>query len=127
MIMAEIKIAPSEHPVIRRWFEGLHLDLILWESNTGEMLKFRLLSRLLGDEIEGLAWTKKEGLRHGHLPVSHSERDWENLSWVNEDRKPSPQFIAAWQKEGASLPPIIYNFVNDQIKSFLISAPETKL
>ena len=89
MIMSEISIAPSEHPVVRRWFEGLHLDLIVWETPSGEMLRFRLVTRLLGNEIEGFYWDQKEGLRHGHLPESHSESDWEALEWVRRSSKVS--------------------------------------
>ncbi|MEY4617779.1 MAG: hypothetical protein RJB66_2739 [Pseudomonadota bacterium] len=117
MAMTEISIAPSEHPVVRRWFEGEHLDLIVWETHFGDMLRFRLLARALGDETEGLYWDKKVGLRHGHLPSSLTEKDWETLGWVNENRAPSEAFLSAWRKEGASLPPLIFRFVQQLLEN----------
>lgn len=91
MVMSEIRIAPSEHPVIRRWFEGDHLDLIIWETPFGDILRFRLLSRLLGKEIEGIYWDKTEGLHCAQTP--------------------SQGFLAAWRAEGPSLPPLIFSFI----------------
>lgn len=111
MTMTEIPIAPSEHPVIRRWFEGEHLDLIVWENLSGELLRFRLLSRLIGSEIEGFYWCRKDGLRHGHLPENHNENDWNNLHWVCESRPAGKEFLRAWKMEGPTLPPIIYSFI----------------
>lgn len=119
MVMSEIRIAPSEHPVVRRWFEGTHLDLIVWETPAGEMLRFRLLSRQIGDEVEGFYWDKQEGLRHGHLPSTASEIDWAGLGWVSELRGPSIEFVQAWRSEGPTLPPLIYAFVQEQIERAL--------
>lgn len=112
MSMTEIPIAPSEHAILRRWFEGDHLDLIIWENYSGEILRFRLMSRLLDeDEVEGFFWSREGGLRHGHLPSSHGEGDWAQLSWVNENRPPRSSFIHAWRQEGPSLPPMVYAFI----------------
>lgn len=113
MGMAEIPIAPSEHPVIRRWFEGENLDLIVWETLAGEISRFRLLSRLITDEVEGFYWCKKDGLRHGHLPLSHGESDWASLQWVSESRPPSKEFLQAWNNEGPSLPPLVHTFIQN--------------
>jgi hypothetical protein len=111
MGMMEIPIAPSEHPVIRRWFEGEHLDLIIWETLAGDIMRWRLVTRELNDEVEGFYWTPKEGLKHGHLPAAHNESDWAALKWVSEYRRPSKEFLRAWQQEGVSLPSLVYTFI----------------
>jgi hypothetical protein len=113
MTMIEIPIAPSEHPVIRRWFEGDNLDLIVWENLDGDIVRFRLLSRPIAGEVEGFAWSSADTLRHGHLPEAHGEHDWGSLQWVSESRPPSNKFIEAWTSEGSTLPSLIFTFIQN--------------
>ena len=117
MAMIEVPIAPSEHPILRRWFEGEHLDLLLWESEAGEILKFRLLGRQLGDEIEGYSWDKNEGLRHGHFAASNFKDYSSSVKWQIDSQNPHPEFINAWKTESSSLPVIIRVFIQKQLDS----------
>lgn len=108
IMFKEVQIPQSDkldkNAPLRRWFQGEHAELILWESGDGEILRFRLVSRGLNPE-ETVTWGEDTGIHHGHIePGTGAEVTGATPRWVNDFSLPAPQFVSYFQEERKSLP-----------------------
>jgi hypothetical protein len=110
-MMREIEIPQSEHGnPVRRWFQGDHVEMVIWENPDGDILKIRVTSRGKHPE-ETLTWVSSLG----HICHEHFEENPSRSNWVSDSITGSYELFNYFKNEASTLPEMIRSFVLDKL------------
>ncbi len=109
----------------RRWFADDELDLIVWYSETGEVVGFQLCYDLRGRE-RAFTWRRDQGLTHGAVE-SGEESPLYNRSpmMVADPIAPVEAVISEFKFRSKMLEPDVVEMVTERISNFHLRHPES--
>ena len=102
----------------RRWFADEHFDLVVWTSETGEIVAFELSYGKPRFE-RALTWSREDG--YGHFRVdSGEESPIKNRTpiLVSDGLFPKAQVIADLTEASGAMDPKVHAFVLTKLQEF---------
>lgn len=110
----------------RRWFADDELDLIIWYTETDEVIGFQLCYDLRGRE-RAFTWRRDKGLTHGAVD-SGEESPFYNRSpmMVADPIAPVDSVVSEFKVRSQMLEPDVVEMVTGRIATFNRKPPDSE-
>jgi len=126
--LREITIVEQKDPSLRRrWFQSDYFDLFTWQDLSGAVTKFQLCYDI-GRNERALVWSRSEGIYHDGVDEGAGAGGLGQSPILVPDGKfDSGEAVPRFQRESATLPAELRDFVLARIREHLIERHERKV
>src|SRR5262252_5240859 len=123
--LREITIVEQTDPSLRRrWFENDYFDLFTWQDSTGALTKFQLCYDVELNE-RALVWERSVGTYHDG--VDHGDGVGRTPILVNGGKFDSGTVVPRFERDSASLPSEVRDFILAKMREHLLSQYRLKV
>ena len=123
--LREVTIVEQRDPALRRrWFENDYFDLFTWEDSTGALTKFQLCYDVELNE-RALVWERSVGTYHDG--VDHGDGAMVTPILVTDGKFDSGTVVPRFERDSASLPSELRDFVLAKMREHLLSQYRLKV
>ena len=126
--LREILIVEQKNPSLRRrWFQSDYFDLFTWQDLSGAVTRFQLCYDVDRNE-RALLWSRAEGVHHDGVDSGEATGGSNQTPiFVPDGKFDSGTVVPRFERESATLPADMRDFILAKAREYLIERHERKV